>query len=294
MAGVGFGDMRHPRQPAARRGTGFSLVELLVVIGIIALLLGLLLPALSGFRQRAREVHCQATLRNIGFAGQLHANDHRGRLPLGGWQFNPVGGVVNPAGVGDADEKYYMYYTDAGIRRPVPITASLASVLGVKFRLDSRANLEADLQRDGVRNLFRCWSQEPQGHAGSMGDGMGWGPPSEWSSYIFNEALLARRNQPWEFPQGHMSKIRRPGAVMFAMDANPRDFLMVFDMTRNYTMWDFHNLVSDQPKQYGPEPIDFVRHRYRGNVLFCDWHVESLPLTENGLKAIGVSNGIYD
>jgi len=35
------------------------------------------------------------------------------------------------------------------------------------------------------------------------------------------------------FPQGHMIKIRRPGAVMFAMDANPRDFLMVFDMTKN-------------------------------------------------------------
>jgi len=59
----------------------------------------------SGFRQRAREVQCQATLRNIGYAGQLHAHDRRGRLPLGGWQFNPVGGVVNPAGVGDAEEK---------------------------------------------------------------------------------------------------------------------------------------------------------------------------------------------
>src|SRR5438876_987433 len=89
----------------ARERNGFSLVELLVVIGIIALLLGLLMPALSGFRQRAREVQCQATLRNIGYAGQLHANDRRGRLPLGGWQFNPVGGVVNPAGVGDAEEK---------------------------------------------------------------------------------------------------------------------------------------------------------------------------------------------
>src|SRR5882672_10850558 len=122
MAEVGFGDMRHPDKSAAGEA-GFSLVELLVVIGIIALLLGLLLPALSGFRQRAREVQCQATLRNIGFAGQLHANDHRGRLPLGGWQFNPVGGTVNPVGVGDAEEKYYMYYTDAGIRRPVPITA---------------------------------------------------------------------------------------------------------------------------------------------------------------------------
>jgi len=157
------------------------------------------LPALSGFRQRAREVQCQATLRNIGFAGQLHANDSS-RASAAGWvAIQSVGGVVNPAGVGDADEKYYMYYgrcrhSAAGANYGVAGQCS-----GVKFRLDSRANLEADLQRDGVRNLFRCWSQEPQGHAGSMGDGMGWGPPSEWSSYIFNEALLARRNQPWEF-----------------------------------------------------------------------------------------------
>ena len=93
----------HQHQPAGKKA-GFSLVELLVVIGIIALLLGLLMPALSGFRQRAREVQCQATLRNIGYAGQLHANDRRGRLPLGGWQLNPVGGVVNPVGVGDAED----------------------------------------------------------------------------------------------------------------------------------------------------------------------------------------------
>src|SRR6266566_3870794 len=81
---------KHPHED------GFTIVELLVVIGIIALLLALLLPAVSGFRQRAIEVKCQATLRNMGWAGQLHLNDHKGFLPLAGWQFNPVGGVLNP------------------------------------------------------------------------------------------------------------------------------------------------------------------------------------------------------
>src|SRR2546421_2480922 len=139
MAGVGFADMRDAHPPA-KGMAGFSLVELLVVIGIIALLLGLLMPALSGFRQRAREVQCQATLRNIGYAGQLHANDRRGRLPLGGWQFNPVGGMVNPAGGGDAQEKYYFYYNDGGIRRPVPIT----SVAGAGFWREGSAGQSSE------------------------------------------------------------------------------------------------------------------------------------------------------
>src|SRR6266566_4531767 len=83
-----FGKLRRPREEKG--------ISLMGVIGIIALLLALLLPAVSGFRQRAIEVKCQATLRNMGWAGQLHLNDHKGFLPLAGWQFNPGGGVLNP------------------------------------------------------------------------------------------------------------------------------------------------------------------------------------------------------
>jgi prepilin-type processing-associated H-X9-DG protein/prepilin-type N-terminal cleavage/methylation domain-containing protein len=66
-------------RPLGRRA--FSLVELLVVLGIVALLISLLAPALSGVRKSAQSTTCLSQLRQLGMAVTLYAHDHHGLLP---------------------------------------------------------------------------------------------------------------------------------------------------------------------------------------------------------------------
>src|SRR3954464_10970458 len=65
----------------SNRKTGFTLVELLVVIGIIALLISILLPSLNRARETANRVKCASNLRQIGQAILLYANENKGAYP---------------------------------------------------------------------------------------------------------------------------------------------------------------------------------------------------------------------
>lgn len=82
-------------QARCRLPRGFSLVELLVVIGICAMLIGILLPALVRARESAQMTQCRSNLRQWGVAAQKYADANGGWLPREGedgdkW-FKPVG-----------------------------------------------------------------------------------------------------------------------------------------------------------------------------------------------------------
>jgi prepilin-type N-terminal cleavage/methylation domain-containing protein/prepilin-type processing-associated H-X9-DG protein len=94
----------------------FSLVELMVVVGIIAIMIGLLLPALNGARAKAKSVACKSNLRQLGVMLQTYVNENNGWLfPVG-----PDGPDGQPTTLGTnkpPHERWPMYMHFSELRR---------------------------------------------------------------------------------------------------------------------------------------------------------------------------------
>jgi prepilin-type N-terminal cleavage/methylation domain-containing protein len=95
------------RAQIARR-YGFTLVELLVVIGIIAVLIGILLPALRKTRQAAQAVACQSNLRQIGLGIRLYTENNEGVLPACGDDGDTFSPILMPDKMGWASDALWM------------------------------------------------------------------------------------------------------------------------------------------------------------------------------------------
>ncbi|MDP7578072.1 MAG: prepilin-type N-terminal cleavage/methylation domain-containing protein [SAR202 cluster bacterium] len=75
--------------PASRRRYGFTLIELLVLVSIIALLVAILLPALSLAKHLAYEARCAHNLHQVNIGFVIYADQYDGRYPLEDTEHNP-------------------------------------------------------------------------------------------------------------------------------------------------------------------------------------------------------------
>jgi prepilin-type processing-associated H-X9-DG protein len=280
------------------RARAFTLVELLVVVGILVVLIAILLPAVGQAREQANRVKCLSNLRQIALAAVQQANEHRQHIQVAGQLVMDPGGPPIPANLGDAGMVKYSYYSE-GDQRPLPLPAALAPYFGQTIRTSDRLVLTADMDSGPVGEVFTCPSQgRDQIVSGLMVLGGNWYGPLVRSSYILNEDMLGYWNgASHRRARGSLTRIREPSDTMFMADGKPQDGLPslgVSGFDPNRTIGDVYSGLGARHRSN----LDLKRHQNRMNVLFMDGHAETIvvairPPTQPREPELTMSRPIY-
>jgi prepilin-type N-terminal cleavage/methylation domain-containing protein/prepilin-type processing-associated H-X9-DG protein len=293
----------------AKSRAGFTLVELLVVIGIIALLIGILLPALTKARKAALEVVCASNMHQWGIGIQIYADQSKGELPQKGPDGSTAGANAFTTTPTYPDNPYY---DDPSIWfNAIPPFVNGKSYFQLlwddyQYSIGKGGN---SLAKEGDRNIFICPAAGPAASESTLDQVMngyfllygtenpnnpqqilnstGLVPRGYFkfaSSYVFNSKLTSSITQPTNTAV-KMSMLRPTSEVVVMVEK--------LNQSGEYKIRDCELYNAEYPKAYnsvsqvlnsngyvgniGQSKADWrrftTRHRNGGFLLYADGHV---------------------
>lgn len=264
------------------RVRAFSLTELLVIIGIIALLSLLAFPALEKMQGHGNSAKCMANLRQLGSATTLYVAEHQNELPF--YYYQPSEGASGSGAV--PGTWFYNLAPYLSVPRTEVDNPAIAS--------EERTLLGTPSQGISGPCVFTCpahgrnespekWSPRPMTFPTRI-------PVSYAPSLVLGASLRApsQSHRGTPHPSGYImyplrfQEIVAPSKKIWLMDSPIPHF-----MNTSSSRW-----TKDRENTYNFPYQAFTRHEGAGNVLFFDGHVERLPLTAFTKYPLGIDKAL--
>jgi prepilin-type processing-associated H-X9-DG protein len=269
---------RLPRRSPRRPVVAFTLVELLVVIGIIAILVGILLPTLGRARQSAWQVQCASNLRQFATINQMYLNQYKSWHMPAFWDANyaspgsykltkywptleifrrtlqlPTPVNLPLSGYVPANKKWYCPMAQRGQANPVDATG----IVYVPLHYSYGMNVE------GVDDPF--WSGSPPNPRAAQVKA----PQGAWTVHGFRSSQVRRPAEKLMWVDAQWIFVNMSGSGIFP---GTRGAISNYDQAKESTM------TNGNP--YNTGRMTVWRHKGSANVCFFDGHVAALRKDE--------------
>jgi len=249
------------KQSLRRSNHGFTLIEVLVVVGIIALLVAVLVPTLSAARNRARTIVCASNIRNVGTGTYYYAEANKGF-------FMNAGHWANYAHVYLQRRNSNRSFRSGEERR-----ASINPEIGIyncpsdRIRhVENYSETKGGVKRTIMYRMsygLNTFAVQPVDNVAATREGLSYAAKDVWDDNSDDNS--GNKNGKKRPARVNMSDIKRPDRLIFFADAG-NDNITYYE-----TYWDFDD---EEDPTGNPLAVLEVHHRNGNNFSYADLHVE--------------------